>query len=64
MGGVEDAQTVVGNATGNVAKSTGTVEFGARLKRNDISTDDQTLFPAGLDGDDVRRRAGSTPRCT
>ena len=57
--GVIAAQIGVGNATGNVAKSDGTAEFGARLKRNDgDASGHQILFPAGLAGDSVLTASG------
>jgi hypothetical protein len=43
----------IGNATGNIAKANGTAEFGSRLVQNDVGTDHQVLFPAGLSGPGV-----------
>lgn len=58
--GIAAAQIAVGNATGNVAKSDGTAEFGARLKRNDGSTSGhQILFGAGGTGDSVLTASGN-----
>lgn len=48
--GVIAAQIGIGNATGNVAKSNGTAEFGGVLRQG-VNDDHQVLFPAGLDGD-------------
>ncbi len=60
VAGVEAAQIGIGNATGNIAKSDGTAEFGARLKRNDgDASGHQILFPAGLDGDGVLTASGN-----
>jgi hypothetical protein len=49
---VEAAGIAIGNATGNVAKSDGTLEFGARMVSggNDFATGHEVLFPAGFDG--------------
>lgn len=58
VAGVQAAQIGVGNATGNIAKTNGTAEFGARLKRNDVTTDHQVLFPAGLAGPGVLTASG------
>lgn len=58
--GVMGAEIAVGNATGNIAKTDGTSEFGARLKRNDGDTSGhQILFPAGLTGDSVLTASGN-----
>jgi hypothetical protein len=57
--GVIAAEIGIGNATGNIAKSDGTAEFGARLKRNDgDASGHQILFPAGLAGDSVLTASG------
>lgn len=57
--GVKAAEISVGNATGNVAKSDGTAEFGARLKRNDgNASGHQILFGAGLSSDSVLTASG------
>lgn len=56
--GVVAAQIGIGNATGNVAKSNGTSEFGGRLKRHDTMTDHQVLFPAGFEGPGVLTASG------
>ncbi len=57
--GVEAAQIGIGNATGNIAKSDGTAEFGARLKINDgDASGHQILFPAGLAGESVLTASG------
>jgi hypothetical protein len=47
--GIVAAQIGIGNATGNVAKSNGTAEFGAVLRQG-VNNDHQVLFPAGFDG--------------
>lgn len=48
--GVMAAGIGIGNATGNVAKADGTLEFGARLSMNAGPADGhQIVFPAGLD---------------
>lgn len=53
--GVMAAEIAVGNATGNIAKSDGTLEFGARLVRgaNHVGTGHEVLFPAGLEGNSL-----------
>ena len=45
--GVIAAEIGIGNATGNVAKANGTIEFGAELTQ-DTNDDHQVLFPAAL----------------
>lgn len=50
--GIVAAQIAIGNATGNVAKSNGTAEFGGVLRRG-LNDDHQVLFPAGFDGASV-----------
>lgn len=47
--GIVAAQIGIGNASGNVAKSNGTAEFGAVLRQG-VNDDHQVLFPAGFDG--------------
>ncbi len=47
--GFGPAQVAVGNATGNVVKSDGTLEFGGILRQG-INDDHQILFGAGGDG--------------
>jgi hypothetical protein len=47
--GIIAAQIGIGNATGNVAKANGTVEFGAVLRQG-VNDDHQVLFPAGFAG--------------
>jgi hypothetical protein len=57
--GIQLAQIGIGNATGNIAKSDGTAEFGARLKRNDgDASGHQILFAAGLAGESVLTASG------
>ena len=48
--GVEDAEIAIGNASGNVAKSDGTLEFGGRMPRNG-DNGHQVLFGAGFASD-------------
>ena len=58
--GVMEAKISVGNATGNIAKSDGTAEFGAQLTRDGGNADGhQILFPAGLQGDSVLTASGN-----
>jgi hypothetical protein len=53
--GVTAAEIAIGNATGNVAKSDGTLEFGARMVRggDDFATGHEVIFPAGLEGNSL-----------
>jgi hypothetical protein len=44
---LEDAEVAVGNASGNVVKSDGTLEFGGALRKNTMD-DHQILFGAGF----------------
>lgn len=58
--GVMAAQVGVGSATGNVAKSDGTAEFGGVLVQNDgDASGHQILFPAGLAGDSILTASGN-----
>jgi hypothetical protein len=50
--GIVAAQIGIGNASGNVAKSNGTAEFGAVLRQG-LNNDHQVLFPAGFGGASV-----------
>jgi hypothetical protein len=45
--GLIAAQIAIGNGSGNVAKSDGTLEFGARVPRNSNNGNHQVLFGAG-----------------
>lgn len=58
VAGVQAAQVGVGSATGNIARTNGTTEFGARLRQNDTTTDHQVVFPAGLAGPGVLTASG------
>jgi hypothetical protein len=52
--GIDAAEIAIGNATGNVAKSNGTVELGGALKAGPagLDTDHEVLFvPADFGGD-------------
>lgn len=51
------ARVGLGHATGNVARTDGTTEFGARLVVGD-DRDHQVLFPAGMDGESVLEVSG------
>ena len=46
--GVVAAQIAIGNASGNVAKMDGTLEFGGRLRQNSDADGHQVLFGAGF----------------
>jgi hypothetical protein len=59
---IEAAEIGIGNASGNIAKADGSIEFGARLAQNDDSGAHQVALPAGGSGD-AYLEYGCTPGC-